>query len=189
VPAPVNYVGKGANLYSLGYRYHGSVHVISNLLRTSYLWERVRVQGGAYGAFCSFDRLAGGFIFVSYRDPNLLGTLDVYDRAAEFLRSPAITQDELVKSIIGAIGDLDTYLLPDARGMVSMQRFLNGVTDESRQSMRQEILGTTTADVAAFADALEEVARHGLAAVLGSPQAIKQANEERGLFPAVIPLM
>ena len=73
VPTPVNYVGKGANLYSLGYRYHGSVHVIAHLLRTSYLWERVRVQGGAYGAFCSFDRLSGGFVFVSYRDPESSG--------------------------------------------------------------------------------------------------------------------
>jgi len=189
VPAPVNYVGKGANLYSLGYRYHGSVQVIANLLRTSYLWERVRVRGGAYGAFCSFDRLSGAFVFVSYRDPNLLATLDVYDRTAEFLRSSAITQNELVKSIIGAIGDLDTYLLPDARGMVSLQRYLNGVTDAARQQMREEILATTTSHVAAFADALDAVAEQGVAAVLGSAQAVKAANDERGLFPIVLPLM
>lgn len=189
VPSPVNYVGKAANLYSLGYRYHGSVQVIANLLRTSYLWERVRVRGGAYGAFCSFDRLSGGFVFVSYRDPNVLATLDVYDGTAGFLRSSAITQDELVKSIIGAIGDLDTYLFPDARGMVSLQRYLNGVTDAMRQQMREEILGTTTAHVAAFAEALDAVAVQGVPAVLGSAQAVQDANDKGGLFPAVLPLM
>ena len=189
VPTPVNYVGKGAHLYSLGYRYHGSVHVIAHLLRTSYLWERVRVQGGAYGAFCSFDRLSGGFVFVSYRDPNLLATLDIYDQTAAFLRSASITGEELVKSIIGAIGDLDSYLLPDARGMVSLQRHLNGVTDASRQQMRDEILATTPAHVRAFADILDAVRDSGVAAVLGAAQAVSQAHAERGLFPHVVTLM
>jgi len=189
VPTPVNYVGKGANLYSLGYQYHGSVHVIAQLLRTSYLWERVRVQGGAYGAFCSFDRLSGGFVFVSYRDPNLLATLDIYDSAAAFLRSSSITDEELTKSIIGAIGDIDTYLLPDARGLVSMQRRLNGVSDASRQQMRDEILATTPAHVRAFADALDAVRDYGAVAALGAAQAVGQAHAERGLFPRVLTLM
>ena len=71
IPAQVNYVGKGANLYDLGYHFHGSAQVISGYLRTSWLWERIRVQGGAYGAFCMFDRISGTMTFVSYRDPNL----------------------------------------------------------------------------------------------------------------------
>ena len=189
VPTPVNYVGKGANLYSLGYRYHGSVHVIAHLLRTSYLWEHVRVQGGAYGAFCSFDRLSGGFVFVSYRDPNLLATLDIYDKTAAFLRSASITGEELVKNIIGAIGDLDSYLLPDARGVVSLQRYFNGVTDASRQQMRDEILATTPAHVRAFADSLDAMRDSGAVAVMGAAQAVEQANDERGLFPSVLTLM
>ena len=73
------------------------------------------------------------------------------------MRSSSITDDELIKSIIGAIGDIDTYLLPDARGMVSLQRHFNGVSDASRQQMRDEILATTPAHVRAFADVLDAV--------------------------------
>ncbi len=79
LPAQVNYVGKGVNLYDLGYRYHGSTHVITRYLRNAWLWEKIRLQGGAYGAFCSFDKHSGALTFVSYRDPNLLKTLDAFD--------------------------------------------------------------------------------------------------------------
>lgn len=176
VPSQVNYVGKGANLYELGYRYRGSIQVITGLLRTSWLWEQVRVQGGAYGAFCSFDRMTGGFVFVSYRDPNLLKTLAVFDQTAAFLRERPLDYDELSKSIIGAIGDIDAPLLPDARGYVSMQRYLNGNTDEVRQQMRDEILGTSPEEVRAFADVLTEVEKKGIIKVLGSEPAIQEAN-------------
>ena len=86
IPAQVNYVGKGANLYDLGYAADGSVEVITNYLRTTWLWERVRIQGGAYGGFCVFNQRSGVFTFISYRDPNLLGTLENYDASAGFLR-------------------------------------------------------------------------------------------------------
>ena len=77
IPAQVNYVGKGADLYRLGYKPSGAASVISKYLRTTWLWEKVRVQGGAYGGFCLFDHRSGGFTYLSYRDPNLLATLDV----------------------------------------------------------------------------------------------------------------
>ena len=85
IPAQVNYVGKGANLYKLGYEPHGSVSVINNYLGTTWLWEKVRVQGGAYGGFSAFDTHSGTFTFLSYRDPNLLATLDTYDKTVDFL--------------------------------------------------------------------------------------------------------
>ncbi len=75
IPAQVNYVGKGARLYDLGYQYHGSIHVILNSVRTNWLWDQVRAKGGAYGAFCSFGKQSGVLTFLSYRDPNLLNTL------------------------------------------------------------------------------------------------------------------
>ncbi|MDR2695828.1 MAG: insulinase family protein, partial [Deltaproteobacteria bacterium] len=95
VPAQVNYIGKAANHFALGYRYHGSVNVILRHLRMAYLWERVRVQGGAYGAFCSFDRLSGILTLLSYRDPNIARTLDVYDGAADYLRTLRLDSCEL----------------------------------------------------------------------------------------------
>ena len=180
IPAQVNYVGKGANLYELGYKLHGSISVITNFLRTSWLWDRVRVQGGAYGGFCSFDQDSGVLTYLSYRDPNLLGTLENYDKSADFLRGLDLEQEEVTKSIIGAIGKLDAYQLPDAKGYSSMVRHLIGRSEAERQQYREEILATTAADFKAFAEVLTEVNQAGNVVVLGSQEAIQAANAERG---------
>jgi Zn-dependent M16 (insulinase) family peptidase len=179
IPAQVNYVGKGANLYRLGYRPHGSAQVITRYLRTAWLWERVRVQGGAYGAFCLFSHLSGTLTFVSYRDPNLARTVDTFDQTVEFLRSVELKGEELTKSIIGTIGDIDRYLLPDAKGYTSMIRHLTDDTEEKRQQLREEVLNTSAADFRAFTDVLAEVKENGLVKVIGSPSAIETALAER----------
>ncbi len=179
IPAQVNYVGKGENLYDLGYELHGSIHVIANFVRTTWLWERIRMQGGAYGAFCVFDQRSGVFNYLSYRDPNLLDTLDNYDGAANFLRTTDLNEDELIKSIIGVIGTIDAYMLPDAKGNASMQRYLIGETDALRQQLRDEVLGSTAADFQAFADVLTRLNSSGHVVVLGSEGAIVEANAER----------
>ena len=189
IPAQVNYVGKGTNIYQSGYTFHGSAHVICRYLRTAWLWERVRVQGGAYGAFCSFDRLSGVLSFVSYRDPNLLKTLEAFDETARFLRELDFHKDELTKSIVGAIGDIDTYRLPDAKGYTSMVRQLSGETDEERQQLREEVLSTTTDHFKAFADALDTVKEEGLVKVLGSESAIQEAQADRTGWLEVIKVL
>lgn len=182
MPSQVNYVGKGANLYDLGYRYHGSIQVISNFLRTDWLWDKVRVQGGAYGGFCRFSKQSGVLTYLSYRDPNLLATLDVYDGTAAFLRNLSLSDDELTKSIIGAIGTIDAYELPDAKGYTSLLRHLLDESDERRQQTREQVLGTTAADFRAFADVLDAVAAQGRVVVLGAQEALAKANEARGDF-------
>ena len=176
IPAQVNYVGKAADLYELGYELHGSVAVITRHLRNTWLWDRVRVQGGAYGAFCSFDPFSGILAFASYRDPNLSGTLANFDNSARFLREEDLPEEELTKAIIGTIGDLDAYQLPDARGYTSMVRELTGLDDGFRQRMRDAVLATTAAEFRAFADVLDEVGRSGRVAVLGSRDALEAAN-------------
>lgn len=175
LPAQVNYVGKGANLFAHGYELHGSISVITNYLRTSYLWDKVRAQGGAYGAYCRFGRQSGVLSFLSYRDPNLRSTLETYDEAAGFLRRSNLSDDELLKNIIGAIGALDAYQLPDAKGYTSMVRAMLDETDERRQQYRDEVLGTTVSDVRSFADVLDKVAASGRVVVLGGEEAIREA--------------
>jgi Zn-dependent M16 (insulinase) family peptidase len=189
IPAKVNYVGKGADLYKLGVKPSGANLVIRRYLRTTWLWDKIRVQGGAYGGQCMFDRYSGGFTFVSYRDPNLLGTLDTYDRTANFLKDADLNEAELTRNIIGTIGEVDTYRLPDAKGFASMQRHLIGDSDETRQRVREEILSTSAADIRNFADALAQVAAHGRVVVLGSEQAIEAANAERQGFLSVSKVM
>ncbi len=179
IPAQVNYVGKAANLYELGYKYDGSAEVILGYLRMAYLWEKVRVQGGAYGAFSVFEDTSGYFAYLSYRDPNLAATLENYDEAAAFLRSldsSRLSDNELTKAIIGAIGDLDAYQLPDAKGYTSMMRHLVGRTDEMRQKTREQVLTTNGEDFIAFGEVLEKMAQSEAVAVVGSQSAIDSAN-------------
>ncbi|MDY6972960.1 MAG: insulinase family protein [Thermodesulfobacteriota bacterium] len=179
IPSEVNYVGKGADIYNMGYSFHGSAMVICRYLRSSWLWDNVRVQGGAYGAFCFFDRLSGGFSLVSYRDPNIAKTLETFDLAARFLRDADLGEKELTKGIIGAIGEIDTHMLPDAKGYTSMLRYLTNDTEERRQRMREEVLGTKAADFRAFSQVLEEVKNKGLVKVLGSKAAIEAVAADR----------
>jgi Zn-dependent M16 (insulinase) family peptidase len=179
IPSQVNYVGKGANLFDSGYVFHGSSLVITRYLRNAFLWDRVRVQGGAYGAFCLLDRMSGTLTFVSYRDPNLLETLDAFDRSTSFLKDMDLREEELRKSIIGAIGDLDSHMLPDAKGFASMVRYLTGDTEEDRQRMRDEILGTKASDFKGFARMLARVKENGIVKVLGSPSAIEKTTTAR----------
>lgn len=176
LPAQVNYVGKGANIYNAGYRLHGSAFVITPYLRGTYLWDKIRVQGGAYGGFAAFDQQCGAFNYLSYRDPNLDATLDAYDQAAGFLRTLELSENELTKAIIGAIGEVDAYQLPDARGYTAMLRYLLKINDEERQVLRDQILATTQADFHAFADVLEAVIDNAAVVVLGSQEAIQASQ-------------
>ncbi|MBK7452687.1 MAG: insulinase family protein [Anaerolineales bacterium] len=179
IPAQVNYVGKGANLYELGYQHDGSVEVILGYLRMTHLWEKIRILGGAYGAFSVFDDRSGVITFISYRDPNLAGTLENYDKSAEFLKNldaSRLSDSELTKAIIAAIGDLDAYQLPDAKGYTSLMRHLTGRTDEMRQKTRDQILSTNGEDFIAFGEILEKVVQSDAVAVIGSQSAIESAN-------------
>ncbi len=188
VPSMVNYVGKAANIYDSGYAYKGSIHVFINLLRTAWLWEKVRVQGGAYGSFCGFDRLSGTLLFVSYRDPNIIKTLDVFDSSSEFLNG-SVKEDDIRKSIIGTIGGIDTYMFPDAKGFVSLKRFLINTTEEELQKMRDEILETRLEHVKEFSGIFKDFATSGIPTVMASENAISEVNRQKNLFSRVIKLI
>ncbi|WP_322489704.1 insulinase family protein [Chloroflexus sp.] len=186
IPVQVNYVAKGVDLHALGIRPSGAAMVVLRHLRIDYLLDRIRIQGGAYGAGGNYDRSTGLFITTSYRDPNLLRTLDVYDEMATFLRETALDPATVERAIIGTIGDMDAYQLPDAKGYTALIRYLTSVSDEYRQQIRDEVLATTPADFVAFAEAAATLRDHGQVAVLGSAEAIEAANRERpGLLTPV----
>lgn len=170
----VNFVGRAINLYDNGYKMNGSALVITKYLRTAWLWEKIRVQGGAYGAMCGFDPNCGAFAFASYRDPNLAATLDAYGETADFLKNVQIDDDELTRSLIGTIGGIDTYLLPDAKGYTDLVRYLTGHTAEKRQKLRDELLSTTADDFKAFAGFLNM--DNAVTSVLSSKEAVKTSG-------------
>ena len=176
VPSQVGSVGKSANLYALGLSESGSSSVICRYLSTSWLWQQVRVQGGAYGGTCLFEPHTGVLSFLSWRDPNVDSTFAVYDGAGEFLRAASLDDTELTRSIIGTIGRMDTYRLPDARGYVSLLRHLTGETDAWRRGWRDQVLSTTERDFHDFADVLDAMREPGRRVVLGPVEAISAAN-------------
>jgi len=175
-PTMVNYVGCAANLYDAGYKLHGSALVITRYLQTAWLWERIRVQGGAYGGMCSFDQRSGAFTFASYRDPNLQSSLDTYKATGDFLKNLKLSDDELTRALIGAIGQLDAHQLPDAKGYSSCMRYLLGFTDAQRQKMRDEVLETTQEHFNAFGEVLSNAFEKDHVSVLCSADSAKQSG-------------
>lgn len=124
------------------------------------------------------DRRSGLFAYYSYRDPNLTETLNVFDATADFLTSADISASDLERCIIGTIGEIDPYRLPDSRGYAAMQRHLVGDSDAVRQQVRDEVMATTVADVRNFSEAAAEIARRGRVVVIGSSAGIEAANSE-----------
>ena len=169
VPTQVSYVGKSGLLYDDGEHIPGSAQVIARFLRTGYLWDYVRVMGGAYGGFCTFSTFSGFFSFLSYRDPNLDKTLDIYDAAADALMAAADVlendPDALSMAIIGTIGDLDGALSPDQKGFSQFQRWLINESPENRQRMRDEILSTKPEDFREFSRRLKAIKDPSVAVV------------------------
>ncbi len=174
IPAQVNYVGKAANVFPEPGLFNGTALVVSRFLRTAYLWEHVRVQGGAYGAFCQLDPRSGLFSLVSYRDPNIQKTLDAYDGIGAYLASLDLAGEELDKAVIGAIGDMDQHLLPNAKGFVSALRYLTNEPDDYRQELRKQVLGTTVADFREFGSLLDILPESPHVVVMGAPEALQQ---------------
>ena len=185
VPTQVSYVGKGGRLYESGEEVTGSASVVARTLRTGYLWDHVRVIGGAYGGFCTFSPSSGIFSFLSYRDPNLETTLDTYDAAAGFLEKYAeeMTDEQLETAIIGAVGDLDGVLSPDQQGWLSMKRYLSRESPEARQKWRAEVMKTTKEDYKAFAKRLTSLQTTD--AVVSSSGAFDKAREAGKVFAEV----
>ena len=175
VPTQVQYVAKGCPVYAAGEAPHGSSAVVARYLGNSYLWENVRVLGGAYGCSLGFDRFTGMATYSSYRDPNLTQTLDNYDGTAAFLRGSDLSEAELTKAVVGQVGEMDAPFSADQKGYTSMVRHLLGITDSDRQLYRDQVLATSRADFVSFAERLDRVRTEGHVCVVGSEAAFAEA--------------
>ncbi len=189
ISSKINFVGKGACLYDLGYKFHGSALVASKYLRNSFLWEKIRVQGGAYGAFCIFDRLSGTVCFLSYRDPNVVETINIFDQSSDFLKNIIMDKQELTKAIISTISDIDMPLLPDEKGFISMRYYLTNDSEESRQKMREEILSTTNDNFKYFGEILALIKNQSAVKIMASIDIIKEIQNQLFVKPKIIHLL
>jgi Zn-dependent M16 (insulinase) family peptidase len=186
VPTQVSYVGKSGLLYEEGESISGSAAVVARFLRTGYLWDHVRVMGGAYGGFCTFSPFSGMLSFLSYRDPNLDKTLDVYDAAADAVLTAADAlqndPDALATAIIGTIGDMDGALSPDQKGYTAFQYWLINESATYRQKFRDEILNTKPSDFRDFAERLRKMRKQSVA-VVSSKSAFETAARAGKVMP------
>lgn len=185
IPTQVNYVGLSVPLVEVGELVPPGVAVATKLLQTGYLWEKIRVVGGAYGAMCSFTRSSGAFSFLSYRDPNLAETFDNYRAAGLALAEQArgMSDADLEMAVIGTIGDMDAPMTTDQRGFASLRQWLSGEEPELRQHLRDQVIRTTRADIISFGELMDaRVARAEARVVIGSQAALDAAaNEEAPL--------
>jgi presequence protease len=172
----VQFVAKAGNYVKAGYKYNGSMQVMKTIARFDYLWNKVRVQGGAYGVMSSFGRDGNTYI-VSYRDPKLKETLSVYDGIEQYLRSFEADEREMTKYIIGTISNLDSPLTPSMRGEVSTINHISKITQDDIQRERQEVINTKTEDIRQFADLLKAVMSQNCICVLGNEAKIKENKD------------
>ncbi|MDT8718408.1 insulinase family protein [Clostridium sp. 19966] len=173
----VQYVAAGFNYRKLGYEYCGKVQVLKNIISLNYLWNNVRVMGGAYGCGASFLQ-NGNVYFSSYRDPNLSETLKVYEDTYNFLEGFEADEYEMTKYIIGTIASLDYPLTPKSKGEYSDGNYFSSVTYEETQKEREEVIETTKEDIKAFSQLLKEVMEKGYICVLGNAEKIQQSKDK-----------
>lgn len=178
----VQYVAQGYNFIKLGYPYTGKLQVLRTISRYSYLWNRIRVQGGAYGAFSGFEK-NGNMFLVSYRDPNLKETLKVYDEMHDYLKNFQIDEREMTKYIIGTVSKLDLPLTPFMKGERAIENYMRRITPEDLQKERDEILSTSQKDIRELSDMMLELMKRKSYCVLGSEMKIK---ENRELFGSLV---
>ncbi len=182
--AGIQYVCRAGNYAKHGFAYTGALRVLRVMMGYDYLWIQVRVKGGAYGCMSNFSK-AGVSYFVSYRDPNLSQTIEIYENAPSYLQSFEADEDTMTKYIIGAIAEKDMPLSPSAIGARSYTAYMTGYTFEEEQKERDEILSCNVDDIHRMADYLKAMLDDQVLCVVGNEEKLK---ENESLFKEISPL-
>ena len=172
----VQYVAKCGNFAKDGYRYTGALRILKVLMGYDYLWMNIRVKGGAYGCMSGFGRKGNSYM-VTYRDPNLKSSLEVFDNAVEYIRHFKADERTMDKYVIGAISEMDVPMTPNTLGLVSMSAWLGGITQEQLQKERDEVLNATDQDIRALTGIVRSVMSQDQICVVGSETAIRAAED------------
>ncbi len=173
----VQYVARTGNFLDAGFAYTGALDVLRIIMSYDYLWNNIRVKGGAYGCMCGFSSISGNGYFTSYRDPNLKETNAVYEKAVDYIRSFYADERDMTKYIIGTISGLDTPRTPRSHGNVSMGAYLSGTTQEDIQKQRDEILNVTQDDIRNLADIVKAILACENLCVIGNEKKIEQNKD------------
>lgn len=169
----VNYVARCGTFADSEFAYTGALRILKVIMSYDYLWIRLRVKGGAYGCMSGFGRSGEGY-FVSYRDPNVSESNQVYEEVISYLETFDIDERDMTKYVIGTISDLDVPHLPSAKGKRGLSAYFSGVTEEMLQKERDEILGATVQDIRNLAGLVEAVLKTGSICVIGNAAQIEK---------------
>ena len=172
----VQYVARVGNFIDNGADYTGALQILKVILSYDYLWQNVRVKGGAYGCMSGFSRTGEGY-FVSYRDPNLERTMEVYEGIADYLRNFTVSDRDMNKYIIGTMSNIDQPMTPSAKGDRSFNLYMNKVSAETIKKERLQILEAGQEDIRKLADVVEAVMKAGQICVIGSEEKIEEAKD------------
>ena len=178
----VQYVAKGGNFKRHGFAYTGALRVMETILRYEYLWKKVRVLGGAYGAFTQFMR-NGNAVLCSYRDPNLAETLKVYEELPDYLSALVLSEREMTKYVIGTMAAEEIQLTPFMKGERALAYYLTGNTRESRMKIRDEIVNCTIDNIRSLAPLVRSVMNDPYICVMGNEEKIRQ---NKALFTSIL---
>ena len=181
----VQYVATAGNFLRAGYAFTGALHVLKVIFSYEYLWQNVRVKGGAYGCMFGFNRFGEAY-FTSYRDPNLARTYAVYQDAADYVRTFTVDPRDMTKYMIGAISALDTPLEPAAAGQRSFYCYRMGVTNEDLQRERDELLATDQETIRGLAPLIRAVTDSGIICAIGGREKIEADRELFGSLRTVL---
>lgn len=185
IPAAIGFAAKASNMARHGVSYHGSLFVLENILNFSYLWNEIRVQGGAYG--CGFTASADGDIcFHTYRDPQPGRSLDIFDRAAEFIRGYCANDPDLTPMILGAMASADPLLNTQMKISLAEGRYFKGTTYEEVCRTRRELIGTTKEDLLALTEVLEALAREDSVCVVAGQPLLDACGEKLSLQQQIL---
>ena len=172
----VQYVARTGNFRKKGYEYTGALDILKVALSYDYLWMNLRVKGGAYGCMSGFKR-SGESYFVSYRDPHLKRTFEIYEGIPEYVRTFQADEREMTKYIIGTISGKDIPRTPKMQGSISKTAYFCGVSEEMVQKERDQILNAQAEDIHALAPIIEAILSDDALCVVGSETAIEKEQE------------
>lgn len=178
ISSQVYFVGSARNIPHEDF--NGSWLCAIKYLRTAYLWEEVRMKGGAYGAYTNLDWTTGVVGLASYRDPNPENTIRCFSGAGAFLEGLSISPDELERVIIATVGELDRHMEAHEKGFVGMLRYLRGEDMEFLRRVREQVLSTTLKGIREFGQVLGGEGRWITTKLLGPSDGVKRVLEAFG---------
>ena len=146
------------------------------ILSYDYLWINLRVKGGAYGCMSGFGMSGEGY-FVSYRDPNLAKTDQVYEGIVDYLEKFSVDERDMTKYVIGTISGLDTPLNPSDKGARALSAYLSHVSNEMLQKERDEVLDANVEDIRNLAGIVSAVLKTGSFCTVGNEEKIEACKE------------